>query len=180
MGSAHVFVSYTSADRPFADKLVCTLKSAGLRIWYAPRDSKTKMNYPSRSRKRSRPRIASSLSLRKRPMLELRRTKIQMAFCTQQGGPSLPVRTSAIAPASGLALFLQLRHWTDAFGQGRTGAVARLADELVAAQRQSGGSATGGRPCSVRGSATAPKTRPLNPGGGPARRSSLARLEGAR
>jgi PQQ-dependent catabolism-associated CXXCW motif protein len=51
-----------------------------------------------------------------------------MAFSCHK--PMLPVRLSDLAPAPGLAFFLKIRHWTDAWGPKRDGALARLLLEL--------------------------------------------------
>ena len=45
------------------------------------------------------------------------RAETEMAFSTHK--PIFPVRISDIQPAAGLAFFLKIRHWTDAYGDGR-------------------------------------------------------------
>jgi hypothetical protein len=58
------------------------------------------------------------------------RAETEMAFSTHK--PIFPIRISDIQPAAGLALFLKIRHWTDAFGPGKSESLARLAQELQA------------------------------------------------
>jgi outer membrane biosynthesis protein TonB len=53
-----------------------------------------------------------------------------MAFSTSK--PIFPVRQSDIQPAAGLAFFLKIRHWTDAFGKHGDAAMERLGIELDA------------------------------------------------
>ena len=47
------------------------------------------------------------------------RAETEMAFCNSK--PIFPVRLSDIKPAAGLAFFLKIRHWTDAYGKARDG-----------------------------------------------------------
>jgi hypothetical protein len=56
------------------------------------------------------------------------RAETEMAFSNSK--PIFPVRTADINPAPGLAFFLKIRHWTDAYGKGREGSLDRLALEL--------------------------------------------------
>jgi hypothetical protein len=53
-----------------------------------------------------------------------------MAFSSHK--PIFPLRISDIQPAAGLALFLKIRHWTDAFGPSKTANLERLVRELNA------------------------------------------------
>src|SRR5205085_8756730 len=56
------------------------------------------------------------------------RAETEMAFSCHK--PIFPVRQADIKPAAGLALFLKIRHWTDAYGKHREAALDRLALEL--------------------------------------------------
>src|SRR5205085_1743286 len=56
------------------------------------------------------------------------RAETEMAFSSHK--PIFPVRQADIKPAAGLALFLKIRHWTDAYGKHREAALDRLALEL--------------------------------------------------
>ncbi|HEX8653909.1 MAG TPA: toll/interleukin-1 receptor domain-containing protein [Allosphingosinicella sp.] len=143
MGAGHIFVSYTSADRPFADELVRALEAARLQIWYAPRDVRPGVDYSEQIQKAIETAVAfvvivSDASNKSRFV----RAETEMAF--SRGQAIFPVRTSPVTPAPGLALFLQLRHWTDVFGHAQKRAVARLTDELVAASRNRGRGTVGG------------------------------------
>jgi hypothetical protein len=131
MGAGHVFVSYTAADRPFADELVGALERRGVRIWYAPRDVRPGLDYSEQIHKAIETAaaftvIVSDASNRSKFV----RAETEMAFSFDR--QIFPVRTSQVAPARGMALFLQLRHWTDVFGPSRQIAISRLGDELLA------------------------------------------------
>lgn len=143
MGAGHVFVSYSSTDRPFADELVRVLEAAPLRIWYAPRDVRPGVDYSEQIQKAIETAVAFVIIVSEAAnKSRFVRAETEMAF--SRGQPIFPVRTSPIVPASGLALFLQLRHWTDVFGHSQKRAVARLTDELVAATQSRGQGTTGG------------------------------------
>lgn len=131
MGVGHIFVSYTSSDKPFADELVGTLQRSGLRIWYAPRDVRPGIDYSEQIQKAIETANAFVVIISDSAnRSDFVRAETEMAFSRRR--PIFPVRTSPAPPAPGLALFLQLRHWTDAFGPGRQNAIARLAVELAA------------------------------------------------
>jgi len=153
MGAGHIFVSYTSTDRLFADELVQAFEAAGLRIWYAPRDVRPGIDYSEQIQKAIETAIAFVVIVTESSnRSNFVRAETEMAFSRRR--PIFPVRTSPVIPASGLALFLQLRHWTDAFGPARQSALHRLRDELAAAAKPAGsrrGGPTLYRPRFLRG-----------------------------
>ena len=64
------------------------------------------------------------------------RAETEMAFSNSK--PIFPVRQSDIKPAAGLAFFLKIRHWTDAYGPDADASMDRLAAELQDAERPAG------------------------------------------
>jgi hypothetical protein len=137
MGEGHIFLSYTSADKYFADDLVRGLESHGLQIWYAPRDVRPG-DYPEQIQRAIETAKAFVVIVSEASnQSNFVRAETEMAFSRRR--PVFPVRYAPIAPASGLALFLQLTHWTDAFGPTRQTALSRLAGELARLSRRRGG-----------------------------------------
>ena len=131
MGAGHVFVSYTTADRPFADELVAAFERRGLRIWYAPRDVRPGLDYSEQIHKAIETAAAFTVIVSEASnRSKFVRAETEMAFSFDR--QIFPVRTSPVAPARGMALFLRLRHWTDVFGPSRQIAISRLGDELLA------------------------------------------------
>lgn len=139
MGAGHIFVSYNSADMPFADEMVHALESAGLRVWYAPGSVRPGIDYSEQIQKAIETASAFVVIISEAAnQSDFVRAETEMAFSCRR--PIFPVRTSPIMPAPGLALFLNLRHWTNAFGPGRRGVINRLCDELVSTVRHPAGS----------------------------------------
>jgi len=130
LAEGHIFVSYSSADRAFAEDLVRQLESGGNRIWFAPRNVRPGIDYSEQIQAAIESAGAFIIIISDAANeSDFVRAETEMAFSRRR--PIFPVRRSTVPPAPGLALFLQLRHWTDAFGPGRHEAVARLSRELV-------------------------------------------------
>ena len=129
MSGAHVFLSYCSDDKRVAEELVRDLESGGLRIWYAPRDVRPGIDYSEQIQAAIESAGAFAVIVSEcSNESDFVRAETEMAFSRRR--PIFPLRIAPVAPAAGLALFLQLRHWTDAFGPQRHAAVARLGEEL--------------------------------------------------
>lgn len=130
MADGHIFVSYSSADRAFAEDLVRQLEAAGNRIWFAPRNVRPGTDYSEQIQGAIEQAGAFVIIISNAANeSDFVRAETEMAFSRRR--PIFPVRCGPVAPAPGLALFLQLRHWTDAFGPSRHNAVARLGHELA-------------------------------------------------
>lgn len=127
--SGHVFVSHGSENRDEAQELAAFLEARGVRIWIAPRDVRPGMDYSEQLQQAIEQAAAFVVLVtdhsNKSPYV---RAETEMAFSTEK--PIFPIRMSDIKPASGLALFLKIRHWTDAFGRDRDANLDRLAREL--------------------------------------------------
>lgn len=130
--SGHVFVSHGSEDSQDADALAAFIESRGMRAWIAPRDVRPGQDYSEQLQEALESCAAFvvlvSDKANRSPYV---RAETEMAF--SNGKPIFPIRNSDIQPGTGLAFFLKIRHWTDAFGPGRDTNLARLARELQAA-----------------------------------------------
>jgi hypothetical protein len=125
----HVFVSHGSEDSGQANELAAFIESKGVKAWIAPRDVRPGQDYSEQLQEAIEQCIAFVVLVtdkaNKSPYV---RAETEMAFSTSK--PIFPVRTSDIKPAAGLAFFLKIRHWTDAFGTDRDASLTRLAREL--------------------------------------------------
>jgi hypothetical protein len=129
--SGHVFVSHGSEDSRDADSLAVFIESKGVRAWIAPRDVRPGQDYSEQLQEAIEGCAAFVVLItEKANRSPYVRAETEMAFST--GKPIFPIRTSDIQPAPGLAFFLKIRHWTDAFGPGRDASLARLGRELQA------------------------------------------------
>ena len=127
--TGHVFVSHSSDNRELANELAAFLEGRGVRVWIAPRDVRPGMDYSEQLQLAIESAVAFVVLVtemaNKSPYV---RAETEMAFSTNK--PIFPVRISDIQPAAGLALFLKIRHWTDAYGNSRSANLDRLAHEL--------------------------------------------------
>ena len=127
--AGHVFISHGSENRDEANALCAYIESRGVKAWIAPRDVRPGIDY-SEELQAAIETCAAFVVLvtdmaNKSPYV---RAETEMAFSSHK--PIFPVRQADIKPAAGLALFLKIRHWTDAFGKHRDSAMERLALEL--------------------------------------------------
>src|SRR5688572_11803937 len=128
---SHVFVSHSSDNRELANDLAAFLEARGVRIWIAPRDVRPGMDYSEQLQLAIESAVAFVVLVtdmaNKSPYV---RAETEMAFSSHK--PIFPVRTTDMQPAPGLAFFLKIRHWTDAFGSSRVDNLDRLVRELQA------------------------------------------------
>jgi len=127
--AGHVFISHGSDNREEANELSAFVESRGVKVWIAPRDVRPGMDY-SEELQAAIEACAAFVVLvtdmaNKSPYV---RAETEMAFSNSK--PIFPVRLSDIKPAAGLAFFLKIRHWTDAYGKSRDASMERLALEL--------------------------------------------------
>ena len=127
--TGHVFISHASENRDEANELVTLIESKGMTAWIAPRDVRPGFDY-SEELQRALENCAAFVVIvtgdaNTSPYV---RAETEMAFSNQK--PMLPVRLAEVSPAPGLAFFLKIRHWTNAYGPKREDALARLVLEL--------------------------------------------------
>ena len=126
---SHVFVSHSSDNRELANDLAAFLEARGVRIWIAPRDVRPGMDYSEQLQLAIESAVAFVVLVtdmaNKSPYV---RAETEMAFSNHK--PLFPVRITDIQPAAGLALFLKIRHSTDAYGASKGANLDRLAREL--------------------------------------------------
>jgi hypothetical protein len=127
----HVFISHGSDDRDQAAELSAFIEARGIRTWIAPRDVRPGQDY-SEQLQHAIEQCAAFVVLvtDKANTSPYVRAETEMAFSTSK--PIFPIRQSDIQPAPGLAFFLKIRHWTDAFGKHGDAAMERLGLELDA------------------------------------------------
>src|SRR4051812_3749361 len=129
--SGHVFISHGSDDRDEAIALSDFIEARGIKTWIAPRNVRPGQDY-SEQLQQAIEQCAAFVVLvtGKANTSPYVRAETEMAFSTNK--PIFPVRQSDIQPAAGLAFFLKIRHWTDAFGKHGEAAMERLGLELDA------------------------------------------------
>jgi hypothetical protein len=150
--SGHIFLSYSTTDRPLADDLLRRLESKNVRVWMAPRDVRPGSDY-SESIQDAIETSAAVVALVSAESNRSRHVRAEIEIAFSCGKPLFPVRFSAITPAKGLALFLGLGHWTDLFGADEAANLERLAAALS-------------HPPPGSGAAPAPPPRPRSPPAG--------------
>jgi hypothetical protein len=127
--SGHVFISHSSENRDEANEVSAFIEANGVKTWIAPRDVRPGMDYSEQLQQAIEECVAFVVLVtdmaNKSPYV---RAETEMAFSTHK--PIFPLRSSDIQPAAGLAFFLKIRHWTDAYGKGRDAAMDRLVLEL--------------------------------------------------
>jgi len=129
MSAGHVFISHGSNDRDEAIALSDFIEARGIRTWIAPRDVRPGQDYSEQLQQAIETCTAFVvLVTEKANSSPYVRAETEMAFSTSK--PIFPVRRSDIQPAPGLAFFLKIRHWTDAFGKHGDAAMERLGLEL--------------------------------------------------
>lgn len=127
--AGHVFISHGSDDRDEANALSAFIEARGIKTWIAPRDVRPGQDY-SEQLQLALEQCAAFVVLvtDKANTSPYVRAETEMAFSNSK--PIFPVRRSDIQPAAGLAFFLKIRHWTDAFGKNADSAMERLGQEL--------------------------------------------------
>jgi hypothetical protein len=152
--AGHVFISHGSENRDEAEELCAFIESNGVKAWIAPRDVRPGIDYSEALQSAIENCVAFVVLVtdmaNKSPYV---RAETEMAFSNSK--PIFPVRLTDIKPAPGLAFFLKIRHWTDAYGKSREASLGRLAVEL---QTLSGVAAAAPPP---------PRTEPAPPAAAP-------------
>jgi hypothetical protein len=155
--SGHIFLSYSTTDRLFAEDLLGRLEAKGVKVWIAPRDVRPGCDY-SEELQDAIESSAAVVALISDDANRSRHVRAEIEIAFSRGKPLFPVRFEDIVPARGLALFLGLGHWTDLFGPHEVANLDRLAAEL--SHRPTG---TSLRPAPPRPPSPAPRPMPVAP-----------------
>ena len=124
----YVFISHASGDVKAAREIVAKLRQHGITTWLAPDDVQPGREFSVQLEEA----IASCLAFvvlmsDKANASAFVRAETELAFGNHD---IFPVRIADVQPAGGLALFLRLKHWTDAFGPDREANLTRLAETI--------------------------------------------------
>lgn len=131
MALGHVFVSYCVKDARAVHDLVADLEAKDISAWIAPRDVRPGIDYSEQIQDAIEQCSAFVVVVTEAANASLFvRAETEMAFSSRR--PIFPVRFSELAPAKGLSLFLNIHHWTNAFGSEMDRNLTRLAAELGA------------------------------------------------
>src|SRR5580765_6794925 len=151
--AGHVFISHGSEDRDEAADLSAFIEARGIKTWIAPRDVRPGQDYSAQLQHAIEQCAAFVVLVTdKANTSPYVRAETEMAFSTNK--PIFPVRQSDIQPAAGLAFFLKIRHWTDAFGK-HGDAAAHSSTHTAAATAHAGACSTD----AAAGSAHSPARR---------------------
>lgn len=124
----YVFVSHASGDREEARRIVGFLKAQGVRTWIAPDDVVPGKEFSIQLEEAIDHCAAFVVILSDNANHSaFVRAETELAFGRRE---IFPVRLADVQPASGLALFLRLKHWSDAFGPQAEANLARLAETI--------------------------------------------------
>lgn len=126
---SYVFLSHSSADAADADWLTDYFEERGIKVWIAPRDVRPGRDYAEQLQSAiedsSAVVVLVSGDANKSSFV---RAETEMAF--SQDKRIFPVRTAPVEPGPGLALFLKIKHWTNAYGLHRERALSQLVAEI--------------------------------------------------
>ena len=128
-GLKHVFVSYSSRDEAQALELVGKLEAAGLTCWIAVRDLVPGEDFSNQIYRGIKTAGAFVVVVSEHANASrFVRMETEMAFdCC----PIYPVRIEDVPPEGGLALFLRINQWTDAFGAYAEASLLRLSSHIM-------------------------------------------------
>ena len=147
-----VLVSYASPDRKVANAIVAGLERRGLHCWCAPRNIDPSERYGQAIVEGIEGCSAVVVVLSRRA-LSSRHVLREVERASHCERPLIPFRLENVRPSRGLALFLSLPHWIDAFAPPLEPHIERLAGVVrdvlsgrPAASSASSPSTAGGNP----------------------------------
>jgi hypothetical protein len=110
----HVFISYSSKDKPIADAVCAALESRGIQCWIAPRDVHPGEEYGESIVEAINDSGAMVLvfSANANNSPQIRR---EVERAVSKGIDILPFRIEDVTPAKSLEYFIGAVHWLDAF-----------------------------------------------------------------
>lgn len=124
----YVFISHASGDVKIAREIVAKLHQHGIETWLAPDDVQPGREFSIQLEEAIAGCMAFVVLMSdKANSSAFVRAETELAFGKRD---IYPVRLADVQPAGGLALFLRLKHWTDAFGPDREANLIRLAETI--------------------------------------------------
>lgn len=124
----YVFISHASGDVKAAREIVAKLRQHGITTWLAPDDVQPGREFSVQLEEAIAGCMAFVVLMSdKANASAFVRAETELAFGKLD---IFPVRIADVQPAGGLALFLRLKHWTDAFGADREANLTRLAETI--------------------------------------------------
>jgi hypothetical protein len=124
----YVFISHASGDVKVAREIVAKLHQHGVVTWMAPDDVQPGREFSIQLEEAIEGCKAFVVLMSdKANASAFVRAETELAFGKRD---IFPVRIADVQPAGGLALFLRLKHWTDAFGPDREANLTRLAETI--------------------------------------------------
>jgi hypothetical protein len=143
--SGAVFISHSESDRARIEPIVGALRRSGIRVWIAPDDVPPGADYSIASDEAIESCTAFVVFVSEAAGLSRHvRAETQMAFTLNK--PIFPVRLDDAPPPKGLRFFLNVQHWTNAFGQIDDRALARLVSAILESVGKESGTASPPRP----------------------------------
>jgi hypothetical protein len=130
MAAGRVFISHCVRDHDGVHDLVRYLETRDIFVWIAPRDVRPGLDYSEQIQEAIEQCSAFIVIVTEAANASLFvRAETEMAFSSRR--PIFPVRFGEMEPAKGLRLFLNIHHWTNAFGPESPSNLQRLATELA-------------------------------------------------
>lgn len=134
MSRKELFVSYSSEDTRFTERLVAEIEAGGVDCWFAKRDVEAGRSYPTeiaRALDECRALLLIFSDKSNRSANQNKHILREVELAAGQRKPIFPVRISDVEPDEGLAYFLRTVQWID-----RATWEDRLADKIVALVRE--------------------------------------------
>lgn len=154
-GDPYVFISHSSHDNDAAHELVAELEGHGVNVWIDMVDIVPGKPYPVQIEQAIKGCAAFVILLSSNANgSTFVRSETEMAYSRV---PIFPVRIEEVTPGEGLGLFLNVQHWTNAFGPRRAQAVERLAQAI---NHEIGAGADEPLPTPIRPAAAQPTPAP--------------------
>lgn len=133
MAGKELFVSYSSEDTRFTERLVAEVEALGVSCWFAKRDVEAGSSYPTeiaRALAECRALLLVFSEKSNRSANQNKHILREVELAAGQHKPIFPVRISDVEPDEGLAYFLRTVQWID-----RATWEDRLAEKIVALVR---------------------------------------------
>lgn len=131
MVAGRVFISHCVKDHSDVQDLLHYLEARDISVWIAPRDVRPGLDYSEQLQEAIEQCSAFVVIVTEAANASLFvRAETEMAFSSRR--PIFPVRFGDIEPAKGLRLFLNIHHWTNAFGAESPQNLRQLASGLAA------------------------------------------------